>query len=133
MRLAALICVALTLPLASGATHGLDISDEELQRQVASWPRTCEEAVQRIVTSLDNESIEVVKSTDEDDLIRFHHGWGTGIRNEFGLWSDNHELSKGCAKKSLTGLRYNFLTRPHPDDVSMEIITRVWHALHGVD
>jgi hypothetical protein len=30
-----------------------------------------------------------VRETRWEDLIRFHHGWGIGIRNAFGLWQGN--------------------------------------------
>jgi len=52
----------------------------------------------------------------EEQLIRFHHGWGTGIRNEFGLWKGNKELLADCHAE-------------HPDDASMVIIQAVWERL----
>jgi hypothetical protein len=52
----------------------------------------------------------------KDSLIELHHGWGTGIRNGFGLWRGNTGLQASCAKE-------------HPDDCSMVIIEAVWEAL----
>ena len=57
-----------------------------------------------------------VRETKREDLILFHHGWGTGIRNEFGLWRGNTNLMADCHAK-------------HPDDASMVIIKAVWERL----
>ncbi|GEM_PF-3358591 len=35
---------------------------------------------------------ERVRSTPRKDLTQLHHGWGTGIRNAFGLWAGNKAL-----------------------------------------
>lgn len=59
-----------------------------------------------------------MRSTSEDDLIQFHHGWGTGIRNSFGLWRGNTALLESCGAKDI-----------HPDRCSMIIIERVWQRL----
>jgi hypothetical protein len=58
-----------------------------------------------------------VRGTPRGDLIRFHHGWGTGIRNAFGLWGGNRALLDSCGGG-------------HPDDASMVIIEAVWKHLH---
>ena len=59
-------------------------------------------------------------NTDRDDLIRFHHGLGTDIRNAYGLWNlkwkpqliDGIDVSPG-----------------HPDAVAMAVITTAWERL----
>ena len=53
--------------------------------------------------------------TPEDDLIAFHHGWGTHIRNHYNLWQ-KPALLKATGKE-------------HPDDASLVIIKAVWKAL----
>ena len=82
----------------------------------ALWPRTVEQAVTRIVMDMDEADRKVVKDTRKEDLIRFHHGWGTSIRNEFGLWRDNTNLMTDCHAD-------------HPDAASMVIIEAVWQRL----
>lgn len=84
------------------------------------WPRTVAEAVDTILHQLDAdpEAVSVIKSTPKDDLIKFHHGWGTQIRNDFGLWQGNVILLKDCDKH-------------HPDDASMVIIEAVWERLQN--
>ena len=85
----------------------------------ANWPKTLEEAVSEIVSSLPAEDRERVKNTEKADLIKFHHGWGTGIRNDFGLWQGNKALRESACGKPC-----------HPDDASMIIIEAVWRKLN---
>ena len=59
---------------------------------------------------------QTVRDTPKDKLILFHHGWGSGIRNSFGLWRGNRALMEDCKAK-------------HPDDASMVIIEAVWARL----
>jgi hypothetical protein len=88
------------------------------------WPRTCDEAVAWVVNHLDADSTEIVRRTPRDELIKFHHGWGTGIRNNFGLWRGNRELLESCLALE-PGAQY------HSDSVSMIIIERTWDRLHS--
>ena len=74
------------------------------------------QAVDMILERLSREDRERVKGTPREDLGRFHHGWGTGIRNEFGLWRGNDALLADCGG----GM---------PDDCSMVIIEAVWERL----
>lgn len=88
--------------------------DEQLVR--ASWPSTLEQATIEILEWMDEADKEAVKQTEEGDLILFHHGWGTGIRNEFGLWRGNTNLMASCNTED-------------PDRASMAIIKSVWQRL----
>jgi hypothetical protein len=49
------------------------------------WPRTVEEAVDRLLSLMSEEDKQSLKNTPEKDLIMFHFGLGGYIRNEFGL------------------------------------------------
>ncbi|NLS93981.1 MAG: hypothetical protein GXX96_17620 [Planctomycetaceae bacterium] len=81
------------------------------------WPKTLEEATARLIADMSDDDKQTVRSTKKEDLIEFHFGWGTGIRNSFGLWQGNDALLKSCDKK-------------HPDDASMVIIESVWKRLN---
>ena len=81
-------------------------------------PRTVSDAVSIILSEMSEDDRRLIKNTKKDDLIRFHHGWGTGIRNEFGLWCDNEKLIESACGKGC-----------HPDDASMVIIEAVWEEL----
>lgn len=83
-------------------------------------PTTLDEAVERLVRELSDEDMVRVRDTPQDDLILFHHGWGTEIRNSFGLWVGNKALLESCGSG-------------HPDDVSMVIIEAVWRRLQKSD
>lgn len=74
------------------------------------------QAVELLIGKLSPEDRETVKNTPFDKLVRFHHGWGTGIRNAFGLWGGNAALLADCGCT-------------HPDDASMVIIEAVWKRL----
>lgn len=89
------------------------------QDKAKQWPKTLGAAVTRIVSGLSEEDKKTVRETPENDVIMFHHGWGTGIRNSFGLWGGNEELLKSACGGKLC----------HPDDASMIIIQGVWEAL----
>ena len=88
--------------------------DETLVR--ASWPSTLDQSVERLIQEMDEPDKTMIRNTKKEDLIMFHHGWGTGIRNEFGLWRGNTNLLADCHVK-------------HPDDASMVIIEAVWQTL----
>ena len=73
-----------------------------------TWPKTVDEAASQIVGMLDDDSRARVRSTKKSDLIQYHHGWGTGIRNSLGLWRGNEELLKSCGQGKIV----------HPDKCS---------------
>jgi hypothetical protein len=83
-----------------------------------SWPTTVQATVEDILGSLSDEDKATLRKTKQDDLIMFHHGWGTGIRNHYGLWQGNDKLIESACGKDC-----------HPDDASMVIIEAVWSAL----
>jgi hypothetical protein len=94
--------------------------DEHGRLIVRTWPRTVDEAVARILSTMSAEDQARVRSTPKDELIRYHMGWGTGIRNSFGLWKGNKELLNSCGYEGI-----------HPDTCSDIIIHRVWAALQS--
>lgn len=89
-------------------------------RESLTWPRTLEHAVDGILADLSDEDRKSITSQSRDDLVRYHHGWGTGIRNELGLWRGNHALLRDACDGEPC----------HPDDASMRIIEAVWDRLH---
>ena len=82
----------------------------------ASWPSTLNEAVGRLIAEMDEADKKRIRETQKDDLISFHHGWGTWIRNDFGLWRGNTNLLADCHAED-------------PDSASMVIIEAVWQKL----
>lgn len=84
-----------------------------------TWPRTLEQAVASIVESANPDDMVKVRATKREDLIQYHMGWGTGIRNDLGLWRGNHALLRAACGEAAC----------HPDDASMKIIEAVWRHL----
>lgn len=83
------------------------------------WPVTVDATVKDIVAGLNEENKEILRSTPHEDLIMYHHGFGTGTRNYYGLWRGNEELIKDACGGELC----------HPDPASMVIIERTWETL----
>ncbi len=82
------------------------------------WPTTLPDVVQSIVSGMTESDKEKIRKTKKEDLIMFHHGAGTEIRNYYGLWRGNKKLIVSACGKPC-----------HPDDASMIIIESVWAAL----
>lgn len=93
--------------------------EEAFMLDESNWPVDCDEAAQFIFIELNEENIQNLKETKKDDLIRYHHGWGTGIRNSLGLWRGNDDLMSSCMAKEPN-------SQFHPDTASMIIIELVW-------
>ena len=89
-------------------------------KEKETWPRTLEEAVDSIISTMPKKDAPLIMKTPRNDLVKYHHGWGTGIRNAFGLWKGNPELMQSACGKEC-----------HPDDASMKIIEAVWDRLHN--
>lgn len=88
-------------------------------RQSLDWPRTLAQAVDGIIDEVDPEELAQVRASQRKDLIRYHMGWGMGIRNGLGLWRGNQALLRSaCGDEAC-----------HPDDASMRIIEAVWERL----
>jgi hypothetical protein len=66
--------------------------------------------VEDILLSLTDADRIMLKYTPKDHLIRYHHTFGTYIRNTYKLWDKE----------------YPYLEGKHPDDYSFEIITDIW-------
>jgi hypothetical protein len=83
------------------------------------WPTTVEATVSDFLSTLSAEDKRKLRETREEDLARFHLGWGTGIRNYYGLWRGNEALLESACGKDC-----------HPDHASGVIIHAVWRELN---
>jgi hypothetical protein len=85
------------------------------------WPGTINEAVLVIISELSEADKNLIMNFKQERLIKFHHGFGTGIRNDFGLWKGNKAfIESACGKPC------------HPDTASMAIIEAVWRKLNEI-
>lgn len=83
------------------------------------YPETVDIAADIIIKRLSDEDRLLIKNTKKEDLINFHHGWGTSIRNDFGLWDGNEKLLRSACHGEICD----------PDEASMVIIEAVWMRL----
>jgi len=81
-------------------------------------PKTIEEAVKVILSTMTDTEKELIRSSTEEKLTDFHLGLGTEIRNKLGLWDYNYELLISCGELE-------------PDEASMVIIKAVWETLQN--
>lgn len=84
-------------------------------------PSTLDEAIIQLKTKLSEDDLNLIKNGSEADLAMLHHGFGTGLRNSWGLWSGS-SLSRWFNQKGID----------HPDDMSGIIILSLYRDLRGV-
>lgn len=85
-------------------------------------PKTLEDAFAELDRILSAEVREEMRAGPEEDMIEYHHGLGTWMRNEWGLWAD-----------SRLSAYFESLGIHHPDDMSGIILDSYWRRLHGLD
>lgn len=76
---------------------------------------TKDEVVKDILENMNIDEKAKLKHTPKEDLVMFHRGWGTYLRNYYQMWH-NPDLLKSI------GIA-------HPDDASAVIIEEVWNIL----
>ena len=91
----------------------------------SSFPKTKEDAVNRIISILPNKDIEAIRTTPKENLNMFHFNLGIFIRNELGLWKGNKELMEDCYGEPC----YYY----DADQISGIIIDGIWERLQGID
>ncbi len=82
------------------------------------WPTTIQDTVRDILSRMSAAEKAGFRRMKSEQIILQHHGWGTGIRNRYGLWRGNDKLM-------LSACGYPC----HPDDASGKIMEAVWQEL----
>ena len=85
-------------------------------------PENAEEAVSWLLEDLSEGEKETLRTTPENQLMLFHHGFGTYIRNE--MIRGGHKLRKSMAE------RWGRFVQDD-DDASGVLIKAVWNRLNG--
>ena len=114
MKIAILIFVCIAVASCN------EISDEEWLLPPEEWPTTCDDAAKDALSFLSWWNRFKIKRMEQSEMIEFHHGWGMGLRNRYGLWRGNEELIISCLGEL-----------GHPDSASTEIMKRVWSLNKG--
>ena len=87
---------------------------------LADQPKTVEEAVQVLKTRWlqPKDRDWILRNSKDDVLNRLYMGFGTGMRNQFGLWGNNQALRDSCGTQD-------------PEVCSVVIINRLWESLRS--
>src|SRR3990167_6956369 len=109
MKLLARLVIILLVVCISTVT----LAEEDLPPD--QWPEIVDAVVQDILKRMTEQDQKRIRETSKEALIQFHHGWGTDIRNHYGLWRGNKKLILSVCGKPC-----------HPDDTSMVIIKAEW-------
>lgn len=83
-------------------------------------PKTVDEAVQILKTKwLKPKDLDWILRNPKDQVVRtLYRPFGTGVRNEFGLWGDNSALHESCGDKD-------------PEGCSVVIFERLWESVRA--
>src|SRR5260370_18695201 len=86
----------------------------------ADKPKTVDEAVQVLKTKWlqPKDRDWILRNTKDEVWARLYMGFGTGVRNQFGLWGDNQPLHDSCGTKD-------------PEGCSSVILNRLWESVPG--
>jgi hypothetical protein len=87
---------------------------------VAQKPQTVDEAVQVLRTKwLKPHDIDWILRNPKENVVRtLYRPFGTGVRNEFGLWGDNKALRTSCGTED-------------PEECSFVIFNRLWESVRA--
>ena len=83
-------------------------------------PRTLAQCFIVLDKELPADTLQRMRTISEADMIEYHFGLGTWMRDSWGLWSG--------------GPLYSYFRQmglEHPDDMSGVILTSFWRHLHG--
>jgi len=84
----------------------------DTSRPADDIPVDLENSLAQLYCTVDPQVIREMKSGTENDMVRYHHGLGTRLRNTWDLWTGSR-LSR----------HLNGLGLKHPDDISAAIPT----------
>lgn len=88
-------------------------------------PELCRQTIDEIYNQLDDDSrATLLEVESKEDVIFFHHRWGMGIRNAYGLWPAESPVRRSCAR--MVGE-----SDLHPESASTVIMEGVWEKVHA--
>jgi hypothetical protein len=90
------------------------------QEQEVYIPKDLNDCLAELKKILKPEDIRKMKEGTEGDMLHYHHGLGTWMRNSWGLWRGSR-LSEWFEQRGVH----------HPDDMSWIILASFWRHLNG--
>ncbi len=100
--------------------EGLKIHKDSTSRSGVYVPISFEDALKELDDILPVAAKRDIQIIDKGEMIHYHHGFGTWLRNNWCLWSGG-ALSKDMQRLGFT----------HPDDMSGTILDSYWLKVHG--
>lgn len=91
--------LAYTCIAAPALVFGLPFIILEEYLDCKRWPRTVDEAVERLLAEMKPETRRELLGLPVDDLPLLHCGLAMQIRNGFGMWSGNDALLEDCGSE----------------------------------
>lgn len=85
-------------------------------------PRTIDEAIERLLADLPLRDRAAIARMEEKELPDLNQSLGLHVRESFGLWSENKELTRACNVGGGSG-------NPYLDSPSNVIIKALWKRL----
>ncbi len=85
-------------------------------------PKDLEDCFSQLDKKLTAKDRQIIASTSEEGLWEYHFGFGTGLRNEWGLWAH-----------SRLAQYFEALGVDHPEEMSSIIIKSYWRRLNHQD
>lgn len=83
------------------------------------WPSTVEEAVDILLSHLPADDVEWMRRNPKQSVTsQLYRGYGTGVRNHFGLWGGNDALLKSCGNED-------------PEGCSIVILEAMWDRVQA--
>lgn len=83
------------------------------------WPNTVDEAVDILLSRLPADDLEWMRRNPKQDVTnQLYMGYGTGVRNHFGLWGGNDALLTSCGTKD-------------PEGCSVVILEAMWDRVQA--
>jgi len=113
-----LVLVVILTPLVAQTDKG---KSKDIQTQpAANVPRTVDEAVSILKTKwLSAKDLDwLLRNPQERAVVTLYRPFGTGVRNQFGLWGDNQQLRDSCGVNN-------------PEECSWVIFKRLWESVRS--
>ena len=112
------ICTIAMLSLVLAACAPREPSAAQAPMNVP-WPSTVDEAVTRLLGDLATEDVDWMRRNPRETVTsHLYMGYGTGVRNEYGLWGGNDDLLKSCGTED-------------PEGCSVVILEAMWDRVQA--
>ena len=120
MRSISIVARLLVLLVACAAAQDGGQAGSKLTDPLAKIPKTVDQAVLILKTKwLSAKDLDwILRNPKKEVVFTLYRPFGTGVRNEFGLWGSNQELRQSCGDND-------------PEGCSVVILNRLWESVRA--